>query len=70
MGRGGDVRPFGSKIDGRGNAVDLVQLGLDPGAQAAHVIPPMANSNSAVSGAASVSGLAVATSITSHRPRP
>ena len=29
-GWGGDVSPFGRKVDGRGNAGHLVQLGLDP----------------------------------------
>jgi 8-oxo-dGTP pyrophosphatase MutT (NUDIX family) len=30
VGRDGEVRPFGRKIDGCGDAIDLVQLGLYP----------------------------------------
>ena len=47
----------------------LFSLAWTRAAHAAHVIPPMTNSNSAVPGAASVSGLAAATSTTSRKPR-
>ena len=47
----------------------LFSLAWTRAAQAAQVIPPMANSKSAVAGAASVSGLAAATSTTSRKPR-
>jgi hypothetical protein len=47
-GPGGDVGPFGGKVDSRGGAVDFVQFGLDRAAQA---MPLITSSTSATSGA-------------------